>query len=52
VSRNLARAGVVQYEIVHLSAEFATQVSDHDPRVARFTLAGAPLDANRGGSTP
>lgn len=28
-----------QYDIVHLNAEFVDQVSDHDPHVARFTLA-------------
>jgi hypothetical protein len=27
------------YDPVHVNAEFATQVSDHDPQVAAFTLA-------------
>jgi predicted extracellular nuclease len=26
------------YDVVHVNAEFADQVSDHDPQVARFDL--------------
>jgi hypothetical protein len=26
------------YDMVHINAEFAVQLSDHDPSVARFTL--------------
>jgi uncharacterized protein len=26
------------YDIVHVNAEFADQVSDHDPQVVRLTL--------------
>jgi predicted extracellular nuclease len=28
------------YDIVHVNAEFADQISDHDPQVARFELTG------------
>jgi hypothetical protein len=27
---------VVEYDVVHVNAEFAEQVSDHDPKVARI----------------
>jgi predicted extracellular nuclease len=30
--------GAVSYEVIHLNAEFADQVSDHDPQVVRFTV--------------
>src|SRR5205085_4205410 len=30
------------FDVVHINAEFATQVSDHDPSVARFNLAAIP----------
>jgi predicted extracellular nuclease len=29
-------AGEVQYEVVHVNAEYADQVSDHDPQVVRL----------------
>jgi hypothetical protein len=35
VSRSLGR---VAYDVVHVNAEFADQVSDHDPQVARIRL--------------
>jgi hypothetical protein len=34
------------YDPVHVNAEFATQVSDHDPQVAGFTLDGPTVSAN------
>ncbi|HEY9694355.1 MAG TPA: lamin tail domain-containing protein [Oculatellaceae cyanobacterium] len=36
VSNNLAN--VAEYDPVHINAEFADQISDHDPLVARFNL--------------
>ncbi|MFN0074729.1 MAG: lamin tail domain-containing protein [Chloroflexota bacterium] len=38
VSANLFNTTNPQYDVVHVNAEFADQVSDHDPSVARFTL--------------
>jgi uncharacterized protein len=32
------------YDIVHINSEFADQVSDHDPSVARFRFNSAPTD--------
>lgn len=32
----------LQYDIVHTNAEFATQVSDHEPQVVRLTLTPIP----------
>ncbi|HEX8229206.1 MAG TPA: lamin tail domain-containing protein, partial [Chloroflexia bacterium] len=32
---------LVQYDVVHMNAEFDPQVSDHDPAVARFNIGGA-----------
>ncbi len=32
--------GPVDYDVVHINAEFADQASDHDPQVARLTLRG------------
>jgi predicted extracellular nuclease len=32
----------VDYDPVHVSAEFADQASDHDPQVARLDLRGQP----------
>jgi hypothetical protein len=34
------------YDPVHVNAEFATQVSDHDPQVSGFTLDGPTVSAN------
>lgn len=31
------------YDVVHINSEFFDQDSDHDPSVARFTFAAAPL---------
>ena len=39
VSANLFIPGSIEYDVVHVNAEFTTQVSDHDPSVARFTFA-------------
>ncbi|GAA2076935.1 hypothetical protein GCM10009840_09360 [Pseudolysinimonas kribbensis] len=36
------RDGSVQYEVVHLNAEFADQVSDHDPQLVRLRMAKRP----------
>ena len=35
-------AGSVQYQVVHLNAEFANQVSDHDPQLVRLKVAQVP----------
>jgi hypothetical protein len=35
-------ASLVGFDIVHMNAEFADQVSDHDPLVARFALGAEP----------
>jgi hypothetical protein len=40
--------GAVDYDVVHVNAEFADQASDHDPSVARITLNRAP-SADAGG---
>jgi hypothetical protein len=42
VSGNLLGAFGVEYDPVHVNAEFADQASDHDPQVARFDLRGRP----------
>jgi predicted extracellular nuclease len=36
VSPNLMHNAAVEYDVVHVNAEFAEQVSDHDPEVARI----------------
>jgi uncharacterized protein len=36
VSPNLVQNAAVEYDVVHVNAEFANQVSDHDPEVARI----------------
>ena len=41
VSRALMSPGA-EYDSVHVNAEFADQVSDHDPQVARLRVTGAP----------
>jgi hypothetical protein len=30
------------YDSVHVNAEFADQISDHDPQVVRLALGGRP----------
>lgn len=46
VTNNLINAPVNgEYDAVHINSEFFTQTSDHDPSVARFTLA-APVTAS------
>ena len=45
--------GTGPYDVVHVNAEFADQVSDHDPQVARFTLTPpAPTAGNLSIATP
>jgi predicted extracellular nuclease len=36
ISSNLVQNAAVEYDVVHVNAEFAEQVSDHDPEVARI----------------
>ena len=36
LSQNLVQNATVEYDVVHVNAEFANQVSDHDPEVARI----------------
>ncbi len=43
VSNNLLNT-LDGYDIVHINSEFADQVSDHDPSVARFQFNSAPTD--------
>ena len=44
----LARPGdvvlgrLVEYDVVHVNAEFAVQASDHEPSVARINMIGRP----------
>jgi uncharacterized protein len=40
VSNPLLRSFPVDYDPVHVNAEFADQASDHDPQVARLDLRG------------
>jgi uncharacterized protein len=40
VSNQLLRAFPIDYDPVHVNAEFADQASDHDPQVARLDLRG------------
>jgi uncharacterized protein len=40
VSNNLLRSSRIDYDPVHVNAEFADQASDHDPQVARLDLRG------------
>jgi predicted extracellular nuclease len=42
VSNPLLRNYPVDYDPVHVNAEFADQASDHDPQVARLDLRGRP----------
>jgi uncharacterized protein len=42
VSNPLLRSFAVDYDPVHVNAEFADQASDHDPQVARLDLRGSP----------
>ena len=42
VSNNLLSSFPVDYDPVHVNAEFADQASDHDPQVARLDLRGQP----------
>jgi predicted extracellular nuclease len=43
VSHNLL-SNLDGYDVVHINSEFADQISDHDPSVARFRFNGAPAD--------
>jgi hypothetical protein len=40
VSDNLLASFPVDYDVVHVNSEFADQVSDHDPQVARIDFRG------------
>ncbi len=51
VSNNL-RNNLVAYDTVHVNAEFATQVSDHDPSVAAFRLTGGATPTPAPSPTP
>ena len=42
VSENLSAGFPIEYDVVHVNSEFADQVSDHDPQVARLDLRGRP----------
>jgi uncharacterized protein len=42
VSNPLLQSSPVEYDPVHVNAEFADQASDHDPQVARLDLRGRP----------
>ena len=42
VSENLLDNFGIEYDPVHVNAEFADQASDHDPQVARLDLRGRP----------
>jgi predicted extracellular nuclease len=42
VSNNLLGSFPIDYDPVHVNAEFADQASDHDPQVARVDLRGRP----------
>ena len=42
VSENLSAEFPIEYDVVHVNSEFADQVSDHDPQVARLDLRGRP----------
>jgi hypothetical protein len=42
VSDNLLENFPIDYDPVHVNAEFADQASDHDPQVARLDLRGRP----------
>ena len=48
VSSNLLANGGWAYDIVHANAEFASQVSDHDPLL--LTLAGVPAPVSEPGA--
>lgn len=53
VSSNL-RSNLDGFDVVHINSEFADQISDHDPVVARFNLIApnrAPIANNDGGFT-
>ena len=43
VSGNLLGNFPIDYDPVHVNAEFADQASDHDPQVARLDLRGRPV---------
>jgi predicted extracellular nuclease len=47
VSDNLLESFPIDYDPVHVNAEFADQASDHDPQVARLDLRGRPASRGR-----
>ena len=42
VSDNLLDVFPIDYDVVHVNAEFADQASDHEPQVARIDFRGRP----------
>jgi len=49
VSEHLAQTAQPEYDVVHVNAEYAERVSDHDPAIVRLTLLTAP---RTGGPAP
>jgi Ca2+-binding RTX toxin-like protein len=47
------RAALDGFDVVHMNSEFADQISDHDPSVARFTIerAGEVRNGDAGANT-
>jgi hypothetical protein len=39
-SGNLTSSFGIEYDSVHVNAEFADQASDHDPQITRIDLSG------------
>ncbi len=52
VSGDLFKNAQVQDDVVHVNSEFATQSSDHEPQVARFTLPAANSITTLSAPTP
>jgi len=42
LATDVVLARLVEYDVVHVNAEFAVQASDHEPSVARINMIGAP----------
>ncbi len=45
-------SSAVQFDVLHVNAEFANQASDHDPSVTRFTIAAAATPTPTSTMTP
>ena len=52
LSSNLYQNAAVEYDIVHVGAEFAAQASDHDPQVVRLSLPPLQLGTISGPTAP